>query len=625
MASDTVPAAVPGPAEPPADHTTQPSGQPQPGGLAGLLAPLQPARSAAFSLPDIPTIDDALDPAAGTATSADFQNTDTPQNTTGKDTKNARQERGIVRAWLLAGAERWRKGGDARLKRLDIEKARAQAFKEARQIRETRTVNRAEKTGGGALNSSTGSSTKAGKQNNSKTSAGSTGAKNSTGGSGGGASRSGSRGGSGGGSSSGGAGRGGAHRPSGPTKTPSGGSAGSSGRGHGGSTSGTNTGGGKPTGKHHGPDKPAADRKASGGKTPSGNSGGSGGGGKAGPAGAPGKRGKDAPKPHNATKAKDTTGKTPTPASGTAPAATSAGSKASKDAPASPSGRSKVDLKKKPKSNSGKETKPTDPATKTDKTSAKTAPTPASAGGPHVNTQSSRETGYRDGTRAAKVIAHVEAWRDGARDGWTDTRKAAAHDKARLDKAHADQTARDKDQPMTQPASSTDYQPHTPPKPDHAPATGPQPIQVTGIDATHIHLGDGADRSTLSRGEVRTLKQFERRMRPKADVMTRIGDATKALKTEAEERAKKITQLAEQAKTIKGGDQLVAKLLKFQEQAQVQVQGAEELHKRALRAAEACTTVVTNADTRYGQIYKAVIDSDLTTPAELRFYTDKAS
>ncbi|MGV9891720.1 hypothetical protein [Streptomyces sp. NPDC003395] len=615
MASDTVPAAVPGPADPPADHTTQPSGQPQPGGLAGLLAPLQPARSAAFSLPDIPTIDDALDPAAGTATSADFQNTDTPQNTTGKDTKNARQERGIVRAWLLAGAERWRKGGDARLKRLDIEKARAQAFKEARQIRETRTVNRAEKTGGGALNSSTGSSTKAGKQNNSKTSSGSTGAKNSTGGSGGGASRSGSRGGSGGGSSSGGAGRGGAHRPSGSTKTPSGGSAGTGGRGHGGSTSGPNPVGGKPASKHDKPakPKPGAGRTTGGGTTPSHGSGSSGssGSGKTVPSGAPGKPNKDAPKPHHDPKIKDSTSKTPNApgsrtAAGTAPGAASTGSK--------------VDLDKKPKNKTGKDGKPA-PGAHGPASDASAPPT----GGPRVNTQSSRETGYRDGTRAAKIAAHVEAWRDGARDGWTDTRKAAAHDKARLDKAHADQTARDKDQPMTQPASSADYQPHTPPKPDHAPATGPQPIQVTGIDATHIHLGDGADRSTLSRGEVRTLKQFERRMRPKADVMTRIGDATKALKTEAEERAKKITQLAEQAKTIKGGDQLVAKLLKFQEQAQVQVQGAEELHKRALRAAEACTTVVTNADTRYGQIYKAVIDSDLTTPAELRFYTDKAS
>ncbi|MFF9287529.1 hypothetical protein [Streptomyces griseosporeus] len=632
MASDTASAAVPNPAVPPAGPAAADTTTPATGGLAGLLAPVQPARSAAFTLPPASDTQDHTsgEQAASGVNSTAFHDENT-ETDNGKQAggKNGGQERSVVRAWLLAGAERWKKGGDARLKRLDIEKARAQAFKEARQIKETRTVNRAEKMAGGSTNSSTGSTTNAGKHNNSKTtSSGSGGVKN---GSQQGGGRSG-QGGSAGGSGSGGAGRGGTHGPTGASKTPAGGTAGSGGRGQAGTSFGGGQAGGQRSGKHDSPFKPSkarTDRTPGNGKTPSGTGGSSGssgssgseGSGKAGPSGAPGKPGNDAPTRDDTAKTKDTAGKTPTPASGT----TQDGSTPGKDTPASARDRSKVDLVKKPKPGppapANDSAKPANPAGKTDKTSTKTTPTQTPAPGPRINTLPSREAGYRDGTRAAKVASHVEAWRDGVRDGWTDTREAATAEKTRLDQAHADRkTHREKDQPVN--ATSADYQQVIPPKPDHAPTAGAQPIPVTGTDAHHIHLGDGAHRASLGRGEVRSLRSFQRRLNDKADRMTQIAEATRTLEQHAHEQAKNVTRLLEQAKAVKGGDKLIGALAKLEEAANLQAAKAAEIHQRAARAAEACKALHDNADTRYGAIYKAAQDSgDL---AEMNYYREMA-
>jgi DNA repair ATPase RecN len=175
---------------------------------------------------------------------------------------------------------------------------------------------------------------------------------------------------------------------------------------------------------------------------------------------------------------------------------------------------------------------------------------------------------------------------------------------------------------MTQPASSADYQPPVPPQPDHAP--GPQPVPVTGIDATHVHLGDGAARDSISRGEVRTLRRFQQRLDAKTDRLTMVGEATRTLEQHANEQAKQVMELLEQARGVKGGDKLVAALAKLADAAQVQATKASEIYKRAVRSGEACKALHGNAETRYGGIYKAVVDSPETSPAEMNYYREMA-
>lgn len=629
MASDTVPAAVPGPNDPP--HSTAPTapqdGAQQPGGLAGLLAPVGPARTAAFTLDPETSGSDAV---AGTSSSA-YQNTETV-NSDGGSSKNpgqVKQEKSVVRAWLLAGAERWRKGADARNKRLDIKKAKVQA----RQVKETVTVNRTEGVGG-AKNSGSGSGNSgggAGKSLTSKTNSGSqksngTGPKNNPG-----PSSSGKQGGK-------------------PTDSPSGNRSGgggrgdSAGRGNSGGTPGAGKGNSGSTGKDRTSpvkqppgstttprssdkttpkktDTPGRTHTAANDKTSSGKPG----------AGTPGKDTgptKHTPKPSKASEA------------GTAPAKPPK-DKVSLDKPGRKDrkqptipgqdrgepgkpGRDRDHLGKTGKdshkdSHKGREDSRSDRKPH-DKTNTRTGTVPA----PRINLQPSREAGYRDGTRIGRVVAHTQAWRDGYRDGRTDTAQAAAADKARLDKAREDRkNARphpDKDRPVTQPASSADYQPATPPKPTHAP--GPQPVPVTGIDATHIHLGDGAARPHVSRREVRTLRGFQQRIQTKTDAMTGITEATRVLEQHAQEQAKQVTQLLEQARGVEGGDKLVTALTRLAETAQVQVSKAEQVHQRALRAGEACQALSANTETRYGGIYQAVVDSPETSPAEMRYYRE---
>lgn len=168
---------------------------------------------------------------------------------------------------------------------------------------------------------------------------------------------------------------------------------------------------------------------------------------------------------------------------------------------------------------------------------------------------------------------------------------------------------RDKEQPVNA-GSSADYHQPEPVK----------PIEVRGVTGSHVLLGDGAGKDSMSRGEVRSLKSFERRLAAKSTTMQKVAEDTKGLKAHAEEQANKATRLLEAAKAVKGGEKLAASLAKLQEAAQVQSGKAEEIHQRAVRAADACRTVLANVETRYGGMYKAVVDSPETSPAETLFY-----
>lgn len=627
MASDTVPAAVPGPTDPPAS----PAGTTEPGGLTGLLSAVDPARPAGFHITpttDTPGGPDAFGQADLGASSAAYQDLTDPQQTaagkaggtaSGKDT-------GVVRAFLLAGAERWRKGADARLKQLDIKKARAQAFKESRKVNENRTVNRAEKIVGGSTNSTTGSNTNSGKSLNGK---------------------------SGGGS------------PAVGSKTVPKNAAGPGGGRGGKGPSGTQHNGQEKAAHRDGPglrsaarDR-AAERIRNGPKekdntsqkhaqdAPAHRTG-------------PGVRSavrdrtadriRNGPKDKNAANAgPDRTGKQQ---SGTAPKVEHT---TARETPPDRTPKSGKD-RKAPKD--GGTPNPTATDTK-DKAKDTTGPKPAHDGGPansgpdkdpktskgkgpadeqnkdtlsagaRIDTRPSRETGYRDGSRAAQAAAHVGAYRDGVRDGWTDTRQAADRDKARLDKAHADR--RKQREQTTTPAPAVPpkpVHPPTPPRPKDPPMPQPDtaapqtatPIKVDNVGATHLRLGDGAARPYMSRGEVRSLKTFERRLQDRTQSMTKVAEASKVLHAQAVDQATKATRLMESAKAVKGGEKLAAALTRLQEAAQIQALKAEETHRRALRAADNCKALLANVETRYGPLYQAVVDSPETEPAETHFY-----
>lgn len=152
----------------------------------------------------------------------------------------------------------------------------------------------------------------------------------------------------------------------------------------------------------------------------------------------------------------------------------------------------------------------------------------------------------------------------------------------------------------------------------------PQPIQVTAVTPDGVNLGAGADRPSLRHGEVRTLKGYERKMTAKADIMLRVAEGSRVLQAHAEEQLKQATWYAEQARAVEGGDKLLPALLKLQDEAVNQAKKAGEITRRAARANEACQVLLTNVDTRYGSIYKAVVDSGLIKPALMHYYKDTA-
>lgn len=259
----------------------------------------------------------------------------------------------------------------------------------------------------------------------------------------------------------------------------------------------------------------------------------------------------------------------------------------------------------------------------TAKASTNTTKTPGAAPQPRPRTQSSREAGYHDGTRAAKVTNHVKAYRDGVQDGYADGTAEYEQEKRRMDDAKARNAVKPTGQakPDMQPASGSTVD--LAKKEAPADAIPAAPVQLTGISESTVSFdADGASH-TLSRGEVRTLRGFERRIAAKAPVLQRVAEGSKTARKRTTEHATRAQQLAEAAKTVKGGDRLVAKLQRLAEQTQALRARTEEVEKRANRGAEAVIVLVANANTRHGGIYKAVVDSPLTSPAEREFYQDR--
>jgi len=659
MSSDAAPAAVPGPDNAASNPADGASNEAPKGLLDSLLTPISAARPATFNIDPLdPTVNElnqenAPEVAVQGATSATYNSDkNTPENS-GKSGSNTRRETGVIRAWLLAGAERWRKGGEARLKALDIKKARAQAFKESR------TVNRSEKIVGGSTGSGASSLNNTGKSLDSKTNNrpgkrdSMSGAKNPSTGS----TKNASAGGSSTGKTHGDASEKAAHRTgpgvraaardraadrirNGPRDKASSGSKGAEdngtgkGTGHGKDRASKGEGGSK-SGTQGSAGNPSKDASTKNGSAPSGKVNlkkdpkpkTNGAHGKASDADAGRvtlgraigselknrrdnvgdrlneRRANPGPAVISRHKdAKDSKAAEKTPDDKKAdPEKLDAGESVKKNAKdTTPDGAPKEPGKTPDSKSPGK------PAKGPDAVKAK------DTGGKPWTLQDSREAGYRDGARVGKATEHVKAYRDGVKDGVADQKEAAAREKTRLDQAHANRKQdRDKDQPVPGQASSADY--HQPPQ--------PTPIGVTGADATGIHLGDGAIRPSMSRGEVRTFVSFQQNLAGRTDVMIRVAERSKAYEAHAANQTKKISSLLEQAKAVKGGEKLVEKLTKLEEASKLQEAAAREVHRRAVRSAEGCKALFANTETRYGDIVRAAADS-ADGPADLKYYRD---
>lgn len=684
MVSDTVPAAADGPNTPPGNAPTTAAGDQgatPSSGLAGLLAPVQVARPAAFNLDPTNTLPgDATTPdvAAAGITSATFHNTPAGAGNSSTETVTQRQQQSVLRAFALAMAERWRKGGDARLKALDVQKEKAKQ----NQVKTSATVNRSEKILGGSTHTGSSTNSNSGKSLDNKTRQHNSGngGGTSNNGSGGRGGNSGGRGGNGGGRGhdghSGGTGssggRGGAGRDKPSRRDGSGNSDGSrssdsaSRRRHDNNGTGSGTGGRENSGNGHGREHGGSGNSGSGTGTRT-NNGGSGARGAQGPAGPTGGRGPSGdntrtPRTQTENGRQNQQGQRSQPAgterrpdgpqrvhrpgdsSGrpwrTSPdrpdragnqTADNQGRQQAPERTDTPRGRRTPD-----RADRDRRTQPAPPAQ--DKVSLEkkdpTTQTPDASTGTgrqdqngqqrpqrptdRPRTQGSRETGYRDGARAGAAANHVIAYRDGVRDGWNDQRAHGRREAEQLNQAHTDrrqQAPQPQPQPRPQPQE-------IPPMPTEPPTNGPaQPIQVTNANASHIELGNGAARQFVSRGEVRNLAGYQRALDRKSINMARVAEHTLIYERHASAQAQRAMKLLEQARTVKGGDKLLRTLTRLAEAARAQEIKAAQAHKRAQRANESCRVLYANVDTRYSEIFKAAVDS-ADGPAELAYYRD---
>lgn len=595
MATATIPAAVPEPNDPPGTTPSSPSS----GLFSSMIAPVEPARPAFDLSPSADTTNAAEAPSAG-ASSAAYHSDDNEAES--KSNSDARiQQKSIWKAWLLAGATRWAKGGGTENKRLDVAKAKAtaQRTKEDRKI----SINRSEGfSGKPGMNVGPGNNSGVNKGNSSGSGKGplknlgsehSKGHQNSNGNAHQG--YSGSSGGNGG-PGAGGAGRGSSGE----------GSGGGHGAGTGRTPKNDRTDAGHDQKPKADPTKDNGQGAATGGKS-----------GAPGPAGSAGKNGST--KETGSATGKTDRGADPRTGSGKAGAgaSTADGKQAS----------GKVDFGEDPKGEPGK----------SDQTNG--GPGKSGSGQPNNRTplQKSRETGHGDGGTVRNVIDHVKAYADGARDGYHDKKDKNAKEHARLDKAHDKYKAKTAD-----PKKAGKGEAGKTPAPLQAKVGGqtvtitdddgpmedpfmskPTPIQAQGIDAKKITLGDSFLKESVSRGELRTFKQYEMRLEGRIDGLAKVVDATKALIQQAVDQADECQQVAEQAKGVKGGEKLVAELNKLADAAKAQAEEAREVHKRAQRAHDFGKSVLSNIQTRYAPLYQAVVDSDEVKPAELKFYGDR--
>uniref|UniRef100_UPI003F49633F hypothetical protein n=1 Tax=Streptomyces sp. CA-141956 TaxID=3240051 RepID=UPI003F49633F len=620
MAVDTAPAAVPGPDERPGGQQPPATG----GFVASLLTPVEPARPLAAMTTTPAGAQPSLSAPESISSAAFHEDLSDAEGNSGNSTKNSAgktpsgRESSVIRAWLLAGAERWRKGAGANIKRLEVKKAQAAADAAAARSQPKIPAPRqapagSASTGGGAGKGPAKSPARTTNSPSSPRNTSSPSPKTPKG------------------PTTPAPAPKQPKAPSTPSKTPTTAptkqtpapkpNTPTSHTNPAPSTKAPTTGSSRTTKASDRSDRKTQKSDPSA-RTSKGKN--------TGTTPASGERATKGPKNTGAGSSLGPKNKAPKNTRPEAAGKTQAPgrTKTPQPTPATPDkGLTKTTAPKTPavpkpdapKPNTSKpdtsKTKPEakGPSPKKPTSAEKTASVQATMNDRAMFTRDARHTGFRDGYRAGRVAAQARAYRHGVHDGWHAVMTAADDEKTLLDRARALRQEQRKDTPV--PTQTTPAP--VPPKPTHAPAV---PLTVTAINATTLYLGDGAARTTVTRGEVRNLKSFERRLEAQRTEVQLVAEETKGLAWHADQQAAKALQLLEQAKGVKGGEKLLQRLSRLQDDAKAQVALAQELHKQAVRGADATSAVLANTQTRYGPIYQAVVDSDETAPAELHWY-----
>lgn len=171
--------------------------------------------------------------------------------------------------------------------------------------------------------------------------------------------------------------------------------------------------------------------------------------------------------------------------------------------------------------------------------------------------------------------------------------------------------------------------PAKPTTPAVKPAAIPQPpapaMGAVPLGAAMCRFGGAVELSNgkvMPTGEVSTLRRFTRFLADKELETHQIADTCKQAEAVSARRVDEVQQLIEKCRNpkIKGGTNLIGSLERLLDALTVQAKEAAQLHGNAVRGAEGLRTLNQNAEVRHGGVYKAVVDSDETSPAERAFY-----
>ncbi|MER8103864.1 hypothetical protein [Kitasatospora sp. NPDC094016] len=151
-----------------------------------------------------------------------------------------------------------------------------------------------------------------------------------------------------------------------------------------------------------------------------------------------------------------------------------------------------------------------------------------------------------------------------------------------------------------------------------------EPATVLAVSGKGVEYEfDGEAPKFKTRGEIRSLKAFTRAMTGKQKLLASHSDRGKKIKAEAGELASEVGNLRDAARTVHGGERLLKRLDQLHEAAKLTSAKAVDMDTALHKGSETVRTLITNADARHGIIFRAVVDSDLTEPAEREFYLDK--
>lgn len=293
--------------------------------------------------------------------------------------------------------------------------------------------------------------------------------------------------------------------------------------------------------------------------------------------------------------------------------------KTSPKPPADLTKKQPVDLVKKPETADSTGKKTPEPDRKTPVPDKPTPPPAPHTGTPAAprRTQKAREAGYRHGTHIGEAAAQAGAYRDGVKDGITARTDNGRREKGEMDAIHAGRNKQREERPVTTAATSADH--HQNAAPGQA-----QPIPAAAANGK-IHLGPGAARKTISRGEVRSLRDYQGRLGEKAGCLQQDTEETVQIKAEAEDLATRALQLLETARSLELGDASIGAATTANEAVGQVSSLVQALYLKLVRGTDQAQALNINTEIRYGQIYKAVADSVEKAPAnDMSYYTKGA-